>query len=428
MDLLHFNHWWRDNFIRKDLTGVPRENLRELIDFFPKRQIILLKGLRRVGKTTLLYQLIEYLLKGGTNPFHILYFSFDVEVAELDNILSEYQKKVLHKSFDSDLDTKYYIFLDEVHKLKNWANQIKVFYDLYPNLKFIISGSASINIDKQAKESLAGRLYEFYIQPLSFPEYLKFKNIQVDYEKIDLYRSIIEPQIFSYIQNSGFPEMVNEENKVVLSKYFRESILERIIYQDLPQSFIIKEPALLFRLLTAIASRPGILLQYESLSNEFKRDKRTISQYCEYLKYVFLIKPLYLFSRNMLVSQRRLKKFYLTVTAFTLSLIEPHIQLDEGLIIEHLFVSRLDAKFFYRSTTKEEVDIIQTQPDILPVEIKYKSDISMKDLRGMKSFLNKYGCKQGIVISRDLEKDFIFENAKVKIIPYWKMLLGFYKS
>jgi predicted AAA+ superfamily ATPase len=103
----------------------------------------------------------------------------------------------------------------------------------------------------------------------------------------------------------------------------------------------------------------------------------------------------------MLVSEKKLKKYYLSYPAFTYSLIEPHIQLDEGIIFEHLFVSLMDAKFFYRSTTKEEVDIIQTQGKILPVEIKYKANISMKDLRGIKSFIKRYDCKQGLVISKE---------------------------
>lgn len=423
MDLLQFNHWWRGQSVRKDLVGRKRNALSELINFLPNRQIILLKGLRRVGKTTLIYQLIEHLIKEGTNPFSILYFSFDVEVSELEEILKEYQQKILHKDLESNFKTRYYIFLDEVHKLKNWANQIKIFYDLYPNLKFIISGSASINIDRQAKESLAGRLYDFHIRPLDFNEYLEFKKIKIDAQNIDLYRSIIEPQVFSYLQTCGFPEMLNEGNKEVASRYFRESILERIIYQDLPQSFTIREPELLLRLMKIIAYRPGLLVEYEALANEFKRDKRTIAQYCDYLKYVFLVKPLYLFSKNMLVSERKLKKYYLSYPAFTSALIEPHIQIDEGVMIEHLFVSKFEAKFFYRSTTKEEVDIIQTHPIILPIEVKYKSQILPKDLRGIKSFINKYGCKEAVVISKDEDKRIKVNNATIKIVPYWKILI-----
>lgn len=423
MDILQFNHWWRERSVRKDLVGRKRNALSELINFLPKRQIILLKGLRRVGKTTLIYQLIEHLIKEGTNPLSILYFSFDVEVAELKEILMEYQQKVLHKNFESNLATKYYIFLDEVHKLKNWANQIKIFYDLYPNLKFVISGSASINIDKQAKESLAGRLYDFHIKPLDFNEYLEFKNIKIDTQNVDFYRSLIEPQVFSYLQTCGFPEMLNEEDKEVISRYFRESILERIIYQDLLQSFTIKEPELLFRLMKIIAYRPGLLLEYNSLANEFKRDKRTIAQYCAYLKYVFLVKPLYLFSKNMLVIERRLKKYYLSYPAFTSALIEPHIHIDEGVMIEHLFVSILDAKFFYRSSTKEEVDIVQIYPKILPIEVKYKSQILPKDIRGIKSFLKKYGCKEAVLISKDEEKMIEVNNAIIKVIPYWKRIV-----
>lgn len=422
MNLLQFNHWWKDHTVRKDLIGRKRRVLKELIDFLPKRQILLLKGLRRVGKTTLIYQLIEHLLKEANNPLHILYFSFDVEITKLEEILSEYQQKVLHKGLEEDLGIRYYIFLDEVHKLRDWANQIKVFYDLYPNLKFVISGSASINIEKQSNESLAGRLYDFQIKPLDFPEYLEFKGIEIDYQKIDLYRQIVEPQLFSYLYNSGFPEMINEDDKEVLSKYFRESILERIIYQDLPQSFMIQEPLLLFRLLKVIAHRPGMLLEYVALANEFKRDKRTISQYCDYLRYVFLVRTLYLFSKNMLVSERRLKKYYLGFPAFTLSLMEPHIQLDDGAILEQAFISSFGAEFFYRSATKEEVDIIQTQPKVLPIEIKYRPNICLRDLRGMKSFIKRYGCKEGLVISRDEEKELNIEGARIRLIPYWKAL------
>jgi hypothetical protein len=68
MDLLQFNHWWRDGFLRKELVGRKRKILPKLISFLPKRQILLLKGLRKVGKTTLIYQLIGHLINEGVSP------------------------------------------------------------------------------------------------------------------------------------------------------------------------------------------------------------------------------------------------------------------------------------------------------------------------------------------------------------------------
>jgi predicted AAA+ superfamily ATPase len=128
----------------------------------------------------------------------------------------------------------------------------------------------------------------------------------------------------------------------------------------------------------------------------------------------------------MLVSERKLKKYYLSFPAFTYALSELHIQIPEGILMEHLFVSIFDAKFFYRSTTKEEVDIVQTEPEVMPIEIKYKPQILPKDIRGIRSFIRKYKPKQGMIISKDEEREIEINGMVIKIVPYWKVLIGQY--
>jgi predicted AAA+ superfamily ATPase len=74
-----------------------------------------------------------------------------------------------------------YVFFDEIQKVSDWQSKIKIYYDLYPNIKFILSGSSSLYLQKT--ESLAGRMFEEYIKPLKFSEFLRYKNLYYYLEK-----------------------------------------------------------------------------------------------------------------------------------------------------------------------------------------------------------------------------------------------------
>ena len=108
--------------------------------------------LGRVGKTALMYQVIEKLLE-TVAPNKILYYSFDESPVVPKEVLDFYEKKVLMKPFE-EVD-KAFIFFDEIHYAKDWPSVLKRFYDLYPNLKFFISSSSSLLLSREALEKLA---------------------------------------------------------------------------------------------------------------------------------------------------------------------------------------------------------------------------------------------------------------------------------
>lgn len=425
MFLTKFNHWWTVNSVNKDLVGQAREAFNHILSFLGKRQILLLMGLRRVGKTTLMFQLIDYLLnKLEVNPLHILYFSFDEEREELDKILEEYQISVLKMSF-SEVKNKLYFFFDEVQKLKDWVNKLKILYDLNPNIKIIISGSASLNLLKESKESLAGRIYDFKINPLDFREFLKFKKVTFDPDRLNIYREIIQKEIESYLKNSGFIEVIFEREEKVLKKYFKESLLEQVLFRDIQDTFSINEPRLLMVLIKILSSKPGMLVEFQNIANDLNRDQRTIANYFEFLRLSFLTKSLYNFSRNLLTSEKKLKKYYLSYPAFCLALKDFPIDSEyKGLLIENLLVSCEKSLFFYRSPSKWEVDLIKTEgEEIIPVEVKYQESISTRDLKGLKNFMGKFKVKKGILISKDLESKLDAPVGTIEVIPIWKYLL-----
>jgi predicted AAA+ superfamily ATPase len=436
MDVLRFNHWWRENQVNPTLLGKPRKALKELLPYLDKRQVLVLKGLRRVGKTTLFYQLIDYLLKEKhVSPYQILYFSFDEEVEEIEEILQFYAKEILKEDI-LKTKTKCYLFFDEIQKLKNWPNKIKILYDLYPNLKIFISGSASLGLIKGTKESLAGRSFEFEIHPLDFKEYIKFREITYDEKRVGIFKDTFMREFNLYLNNSGFIEMIDEEDPEIIRRYFKESIIERVVYRDIPEHFTINNTGLLYQILNIIASQPGMLVEYKNIGSDLKRDQRTIAQYFEYLRWSFLLKPVYRFSRNFLTSEKKLKKYYLTFPALTLALAGQPSQETKGKVIENLLVSLTGGNFFYRSASKEEVDIIlepqkislgslglEGKERVIPLEIKYSNKIYPKDLRGLRSFMKKYKVKQGYLISKDIEEEPKFNWGRIFIIPAWKFLL-----
>lgn len=424
MNLLRFNNWWREGKVSPVLRGKPRQALQEILPYLEKRQILILKGLRRVGKTTLFYQTINHLLEEKrVSPYRIMYFSFDEEVEDFDELMQTYQREILKEDF-LHIKQRCYLFFDEIQKYRRWPEKLKILYDLYPNLKICISGSAALTLLKGTKESLAGRCFEFEITPLDFPEYLEFRSIAYKEERIDIFKEEMLREFDHFLHTSGYIEMIDEKNPEIIRRYFRESILERVVYRDIPEQFTIREPALIFKILRILASQPGMLVEYKSLANDLNKDQRTITNYFEYLKWSFLVRALYFFSSNLLTSEKKRKKYYLAHPAFCSALVDEPSDELKGRLVENLFISVLKARFFYHSTTKEEVDIIlPIKNTLLPIEVKYRGRIQKKDMSGLRSFMSRYKIDKGYLISYDFEKEYVSPWGKISIIPAWKFLL-----
>ena len=332
-----YNFHWRRGFF----YNFPKKRFlfNDIVKEIESKQIISLIGLRRTGKTTILKQVIDHLIKSKkVKREYILFYSFDEEQPKIEEIVTEYETK-LGKELLCIKD-RIYIFLDEIQKLKNWQNQVKYYYDNYQNIKFFVSGSSSLFIKKHTQESLAGRIYEFVLNPLSFEEFLIFKNKGQMLKKKRLFEDTLKKEFLSY-QKRQFIEII-DENEERVAKY-NKSMIEKIVYQDIPKIFPIENEELLMRILKIIASNPGMLSDYGSLSKELEISRVTLSNYFFYLNESFLIKKLYNFSRNMLTSEKKMKKFYLTTTSFFPFL---NNKIDESKLIENLIVAFVDAKFF----------------------------------------------------------------------------------
>jgi uncharacterized protein len=410
--LKDFNHWWEETFLFKD-NFVERDDYKEILKFMQEKQIIALSGLRRVGKTTIMLKLAEDSI-GEYKKQNILYFSFDefrnVEIREVIRTYEEIMEKNIKNG-------KYVLLLDELQKLEDWQNQIKTIYDLHSgNVKIVISGSESLFIRKKIKESLTGRIFEFKIWPLSFTEFLKFRKF--DPKPIGIHERELLQMFDNYMITQGFPELANKTDKEFIRKYINEGIVEKVIYTDIPKLFNITNVEILETILKPLLDEPGQIIELNSLSIEFGISRQTLSLYLHYLEDAFLIRKLYNFSANKRKTERKLKKYYPAVLSEDLLL--KNDDLSKSKTFEWMVVRLLRAEFFWRDTSKHEVDIILTKDGIKPIEIKY----GKINTTGIDAFMKKFKLKSGIIISRDKKEEITSNGRTINVIPAYSFFLA----
>jgi len=424
MDLSNFNLWWKKQNIPPSLKGKKRKAFDLLLPYLTRRQSVILEGIRRAGKTTLMYQLIDYLLiELKIDPFHILYYSFDEPDGNLDEIIKYYSAYILKKDLYNE---KVFFFFDEIQKLPSWADKIKILYDTNPSAKIFLSGSASLVLEKGQKESLAGRFFTIHINPLDFVEFLNFKNITYDPSRYQVYRLELEKELVNYIKTSGFPELVNELDDNFIKEYFRQTITDRIVFQDIPQTAGINEPELLKEIYLSICANPGQILRYDSLGSDFKRDRRTIQKYIYYLEYSFLTKILFNYSSNPLTRYKKNRKIYPSYTAFSFAALREEIDMKNfiGKIAENLILQKLNTSFFYRTDRGKEIDFIATKNNkVTPYEVKYRKNIDKSDISTINSFMKEFKTSVGVIVSENTEEVQLTENGQIKFVPLIKFLL-----
>ncbi|MDR0607006.1 MAG: ATP-binding protein [Candidatus Peribacteria bacterium] len=344
--------------------------------------------MRRVGKTTLLKQLIDYIItEKKVDRKQIFFYSFDSggDLAE--------QIEAYTTLLDIDLmKEQTYIFLDEIQKVPDRQSKVKVYFDQYPKIKFFLTGSSSLHLQK--KESLAGRIFTYHIKPLFFDEYLRFKHLDYYLTEKAIYREKILKEFEKYLFRQ-FIDIIDAP--IDEAKRYITELKNKVIKEDIVFYFKIEYPQLLLTIFKIIASSPGILLDYKNFADDLDIDQRTLEKYIYYLTEANLITKVYNFSKNMIKSERKLKKVYLnacslyTGTDITGELFENYVQNTFGY------------EYFWRLGNKEVDFVDYAEGKIQAVEVKYKSKLKKEDIKGIQALSHKFPVNKKLIISKDLD-------------------------
>ena len=461
--LLMTNTWWDKQKINEKFLLVRKRNeFNDIIEKIENKRILSIIGPRRVGKSTLIYQTINYLLEEQKiDNKRILLFSGDDpslffnENDKLSDVLEVYFNEILEENI-SNLTSKVYIFIDEIHFIKNWQNYLKTYFDRKYNIKFIITGSSSIHLFKDANESLLGRIENIYVLPLTFNQFMNFymtyisKEQDIKIPNIDLNnmsKSIKQLEEIYYNQDiklkiqkilkrymlvGGYPEYFEVKDIEVWHKQLSEDIITRGIYKDILTIYNIKSPEILEKLLYYIAANNSQTFAYSGIATTFGIDTVTIMTYLGYLKQAFLINTLENYSNNIAKVIRTNKKISILDNGIQNSLLKQK-NIDND-IAGHIVESMVDfdfrllcekenyKQFYYRNSDKEEIDmIIDRNIDIIPIEVKYTNQIESSDLKVINKFIDEHYNKKinqarfGIIVTKDILK----KEGNLYFIPYW---------
>lgn len=456
------NPWFRDNkvpsaklesFKRREF-GVLEKDLA-ILD-----ATTLIIGARRVGKSVLMYQLIDSLLKKGVEGKRILFIQgdntllteFAINGNLINYILELYQKHIIEKNFDDTTDT-IYIFVDEAQSLSAWDREIKTTMDQKYKIKFIVTGSSSFELRRGSDNPLTGRISIQPIFTFSFADYVRYfimeKDRNVFENKIkELSKTFKEALIKgnlslafnvargaevlintynlknrfeNYLFFGGFPSVISDRSKDY-SKYLRD-LLTMTISKDILTHVEIRDPQAFERLMVNMCLMVGSLTKYKKFAELLGMDERSVIKYIDYYvesHWTFISSPYVFYNKPDSVTTE--KKFYVIDSGIINTLAfkdESDFKLDRthrGHVLENVIHNHLLAfkqlnigtfqssiPFWIETETGKEIDFIfDIKGGVLPIEIKQKISHDGNDEKVLMDFISKRStAKFGVLTTED---------------------------
>ncbi|MDO9231118.1 MAG: ATP-binding protein [bacterium] len=374
---------------------IERELYTKIKPVINSPEVIIITGMRRVGKTILLRYIMEKIVSKNKifldleNPTNRKYF----EENNYDKIANDL------KILGLDLREKGYVFLDEIQFVKNIPSVVKYLYDHY-KIKFFLSGSSSFYLKNLFSESLAGRKYIFELFPLSFYEFMLLKNSKINISALrndkisEATFEQVERYYDEYVSFGGFPGVVQKENiqekkatlEDIFSSYFQ---LEVVQLGDFKKINVVRDLMLL------LMERVGSKLDVQKLSRELGVSRETINNYIAFLESTYFIKLIRPFSRNRDSEIRSAQKFYLCDSG----IVNQFAKVSEGALFENVIFSTLRNKGevnYYQKKSGVEIDFVLDKK--IAYEVKLRA--YEQDIKKLKSLSEDLKLKKYKIISR----------------------------
>jgi hypothetical protein len=405
-----WNIWWENPQEIKKYTGTERNTLSQIITELKIPHIKDIIGVRRCGKTVLMYQIISKLIEKKIEPKNILYLNFDDP--ELTN-LEETIKTSLHINPDIS-----HIFLDEIQNVKEWEKKIRVYYDRKKFKQIFVSGSSASLISRDIGRTLTGRHVTKILTPFSFKEYLMQNKIDKPTDISNREKVIHFLDI--YLKNGGFPETINTDS--LTSKTILVDLYNDILSRDIVSRFdadldIVKKIG--YYLMTNISN----FFSYNSIARALNLHYDTVKKYIPYFEEVFLFYVIPYFSWKIKIKVKKDMKCYSIDTGLR-NAISFKFSEDLGKLAENIVLIELKRRnkevYFFKG--KREIDfIIKEGNKLFAMNITYTNDVSKREIEGLLEFKEKYKDAELIIITKEVEKT---DKYKIKYIPLWKWLLS----
>lgn len=377
--LSRFNTWWFESY-QPDFI-VRKKYINPLETHLNKKTITFLVGLRRVGKTTLMHQLIDILInQKKVNQKNILYVSLEhpaFKKMSLMDLVEEFRK-----INGLSIKEKVFLFFDEVHYKEDFMRDLKIIYD-HENVKVFASASNSIAL-QDIKAYSTGRTQKIVIEPLDFNEYLMFKNINIkEYDSHLLYNHFEE-----YLFTGGMPEFVLTQDPEYII-----NLVEDIIYKDIVGKYKIRDISSLKDLFILLCERTGKPMTYNKIAKILNISKDTVKEYIGYFTSTYLFYLIEKEAKSLNEAKYAPKKVYIVDNGIRTVFIG---EKDKGSLFENcVFQTIKKHKPSYVQKNSVEIDFYYKQTLL---EVKYRKNVETKQLNAIKHLKKELNAKKIIFI------------------------------
>ena len=431
--LTAFNPWWKTGAVHaaflKSYKRVAFNVALKKIEETNIRRNVILSGARRVGKTTIMYQIIDKLLSDGINPKKIVFISMDhpiLKLSNLDTILECY-----HENIYPDKDV--YYFFDEIQYAADWASWLKIIYDTQLETKVIATGSASPALVRGSTESGAGRWSVIQVPTLSFYEYcaligrtneaLDSKPVlpselltMTQQERTDVMMKLDDLRFYfnKYLLIGGFPELALADNDLLGQQIMREDIVDKVLKRDLPALYSIRNSLELERIFLYLCNVSSEIVSYDSIAKELNGVSRpTVENYIKYLEsanLIYISTPVSLEGKKVLKSK---PKIYIADAAIRNAVLMNTDILSNatemGKIVETAVYKHVNNFYYQKSAyvgycrvgrSEKEIDVVVefSNQEKLLVEVKYREQAPVSDNDAICEFADEKNV--GIIVTK----------------------------
>lgn len=413
---------------------VSREIFPQIKNHLKDKEITVITGARQTGKTTLLLQLKDYLIKDKKiSPSKIKIFNLDL-ITDL-TLFRDQADFIKYLKDELRINGNLYIFIDEVQRLENPGVFLKGIYDLMLPVKFVVTGSSSLEVKAKISESLAGRKRIFSLYPFSFCEFLSFKNnalcrlISKPKAISSYHRREIFDYLYDFILYGSYPRVALEDNKEEKMR-FLEEIYSSYIERDIIGFMKVKNQFAYTKLVTLLAGQIGQLINLHEISSTIRLNHRTLDNYLYLLENTYVLVRLRPYFTNLRKELTKMPKVYFIDTGLRNFALKNFAAFednrDKGSLLENFCFSSLvkiwkGSIYFWRTKEKTEVDFLvkDMYGNIIPIEVKAQRLAKPVISRGFQSFLKKYKVKKGYIVNLDLKSKVKLNDTIIEfILPY----------
>lgn len=406
--LTAYNPWWKTGGVHPSFSKSYKRfayyEAMKRMDSPSMRRSVVLTGARRVGKTTIQYQMIDTLLKQGVPPQKILFVSLDhpmLKLAQFQDILDVY-----HANICATQDV--YYFFDEVQYAQDWDRWLKTIYDTQPETQVVATGSASPALVRGSAESGTGRWSVIPVPTLSFYEYcalIGLDNIQLapslrptdmlnmtqqERAGILVKLSAVQNHFNRYLTVGGFPELALAQNDLLAQQTMREDVVDKVLKRDLPSLYGLRNATELERIFLYLCNVSSNVVSIESIAKELNGVSRpTVEKYIGYLEsanLIYISYPIDMKDKKVLKAS---PKIYIADAAIRNAVLMDDDILtnptEMGKMVETAVYKHV-AAFYYQKATRvgyyrggranKEIDIVVDYPNInnILIEVKYREE------------------------------------------------------